>query len=248
MPTNQAQKNKKRILLVDDHPVLRKGLVRLIDSKEDFVVCGEASSATDAMAMIRTLNPDLVIVDIGLPGTSGIELTKTIRAEFPKLPVLILSMHEETLYATRALRAGAMGYIVKQDAIDNIAAALQEAFSGRRYLSPVIATQLQHNGPGNLPALTDDPVSVLTDREFEIFELIGKGREVREISEALGVSPKTVETHRTNIKDKLKLKNARQVARLAVQWLGQRGVSVYILIAMSGTLRHPGSRLNSKLN
>ena len=224
MSAKQAQPNKKRILLVDDHPVLRKGLVRLIDSKDEFVVCGEASTAADAMALIRELEPHLAIVDIGLPGASGIELTKTIRAEFQKLPVLILSMHEEALYATRALRAGAMGYIVKQDAIDNIAEALREALNGRCYLSPVIAAQLQHNGPDKQIHPTDDPVSLLTDREFEIFELIGKGHEVREISHALGVSPKTVETHRTNIKEKLKLKNARQVTRLAVQWLGQRAV------------------------
>ena len=224
MSAKQAQPNKKSVLLVDDHPVLRKGLVRLIDSKEEFVVCGEASTAADAMTLIRELKPDLVIADIGLPGTSGIELTKTIRGEFPKLPVLVLSMHEEGLYATRALRAGAMGYIVKQDAIDNIAVALQEASNGRRYLSPVIAAQLQQNGPEGETPSTDDPVSLLTDREFEIFELIGKGHEVREISNALGLSPKTVETHRTNIKEKLKLKNARQVARLAVQWLGQHAV------------------------
>jgi len=224
MSAKQAQPNKKRILLVDDHPVLRKGLVRLIDSKDEFVVCGEASTAADAMALIRELEPHLAIVDIGLPGASGIELTKTIRAEFQKLPVLILSMHEEAFYATRALRAGAMGYIVKQDAIDNIADALREALNGRCYLSPVIAAQLQHNGPNKPIHPTDDPVSLLTDREFEIFELIGKGHEVREISRALGVSPKTVETHRTNIKEKLKLKNARQVTRLAVQWLGQRGL------------------------
>jgi len=121
MATKPNRHNAKRVLLVDDHPVLRKGLVRLIDSNHEFLVCGEASTAQDAMALIRKLGPDLVIVDIGLPGTSGIELTKTIRAEFRKLPVLILSMHEEALYATRALRAGAMGYIVKQDAIDNIA-------------------------------------------------------------------------------------------------------------------------------
>ena len=224
MSAKQAQPNKKRILLVDDHPVLRKGLVRLIDSKDEFVVCGEASTAVDAMALIRELEPHLAIVDIGLPGASGIELTKTIRAEFQKLPVLILSMHEEAFYATRALRAGAMGYIVKQDAIDNIAEALREALNGRCYLSPVIAAQLQHNGPDKQIHPTDDPVSLLTDREFEIFELIGKGHEIREISHALGVSPKTVETHRTNIKEKLKLKNARQVTRLAVQWLGQRAV------------------------
>ena len=224
MSAKQAQPNKKRILLVDDHPVLRKGLVRLIDSKDEFVVCGEASTAADAMALIRELEPHLAIVDIGLPGASGIELTKTIRAEFQKLPVLILSMHQEAFYATRALRAGAMGYIVKQDAIDNIADALREALNGRCYLSPVIAAQLQHNGPNKPIHPTDDPVSLLTGREFEIFELIGKGHEVREISRALGVSPKTVETHRTNIKEKLKLKNARRVTRLAVQRLGQRAV------------------------
>jgi DNA-binding NarL/FixJ family response regulator len=215
---------KKRVLLVDDHPVLRKGLVRLIDSKDEFEVCGEASSATDAMALIRQINPDLVIVDIGLPGTSGIELTKIIRAEFPKLPVLVLSMHEEALYATRALRAGAMGYIVKQDAIDNITVALQEALAGRRYLSPVISDQLKDKGSESDANAEDDPIARLTDRELEIFELIGKGREIKEISTALGVSPKTVETHRTNIKEKLKLKNARQVARMAVQWLGQQAV------------------------
>jgi DNA-binding NarL/FixJ family response regulator len=173
------------------------------------------------MALIRELRPDLVIVDIGLPGMSGIELTKTIRAEFPELPILILSMHEEALYATRALRAGATGYIVKQDAVDNIAVALRDALKGGRYLSPVIAEQMHNNGPETQPR---DPVTLLTDREFEIFELIGKGREVKEISEALGVSPKTVETHRTNIKEKLKLKNARQVARMAVQWVGQQAV------------------------
>ena len=224
MSAKQAQPNKKRVLLVDDHPVLRKGLARLIDSKEEFAVCGEASTAVDAILLIRELEPDLVIVDIGLPGKSGIELTKTIRAEFQQLPVLILSMHEEALYATRALRAGAMGYIVKQDAIDNIAVAIREALNGRRYLSPIIAAQFQQNGPEGETPSTDDPVSLLTDREFEIFELIGKGHEVREISDALGLSPKTVETHRTNIKEKLKLKNARQVARLAVQWLGQHAV------------------------
>ena len=133
-------------------------------------------------------------------------------------------MHEEALYATRAIRAGAMGYIVKQDAIDNIVSAMHEVLNGGRYLSPVIAAQMQSNGPGGEALPTNDPMALLTDREFEIFELIGKGHEVKEISDSLGVSPKTVETHRTNIKEKLKLKNARQVTRMAVQWLGQQAV------------------------
>ena len=213
--------NRKRIFLVDDHPVLRKGLARLIDSKPGFIVCGEASTAVDAMVAIREVKPDLVVVDIGLPGASGIELTKTIRSEFSNLPILILSMHEEALYATRALRAGAMGYIVKQDAIDNIATALQETLNGKRYLSPGIAEQFQQNGGEEEPRSSHDLVELLTDRELEIFELIGKGRDVREISKALNVSPKTVETHRTNIKEKLKLKNSRQVARVALQWFTQ---------------------------
>ena len=210
--------DRKRVFLVDDHPVLRKGLVRLIDSKPGFMVCGEASTAVDAMTAIREVNPHLVVVDIGLPGTSGIELTKTIRSEFPGVPVLILSMHEEALYATRALRAGALGYIVKQDAIDNITTALQDTLNGKRYLSPGIAEQLQHDGDDDEPRSSHDLVNLLTDRELEIFELIGKGRDVREISKGLNVSPKTVETHRTNIKEKLKLKNSRQVARIALQW------------------------------
>jgi len=210
--------SKKRIFLVDDHPVLRKGLARLIDSKPGFVVCGEASTAVDAMVGIRDLKPDLVVADIGLPGASGIELTKTMRSEFPNIPILILSMHEEGLYATRALRAGAVGYIVKQDAIDNITTALQQTLEGKRYLSTAIAEQFQQNGVEEEPRSSHDLVELLTDRELEIFELIGKGRDVREISKALNVSPKTVETHRTNIKEKLKLKNSRQVARVALQW------------------------------
>jgi DNA-binding NarL/FixJ family response regulator len=217
-PQNGHSKSK-RVLIVDDHPVLRKGLARLIDSKNEFSVCGEAGDAAEALDLIRKLEPDLAIVDISLPGINGIELTKTIRKEFPKLSVLILSVHEEQLYALRALRAGAMGYIVKQDAIENIIAALREVSQGRRYISAVLA------GIATNPdvELGDgaDPAAILSDRELEIFELIGNGHEVREISNALGLSPKTVETHRTNIKDKLKLKNARHVARLAVQWTSE---------------------------
>lgn len=219
MSSKEVESNQKRVLLVDDHPVLRKGLVRLIDSKGEFVVCGEAGSADQAMTLMRELVPDLVIVDIGLPGASGIDLTKTIRSEFPQVPILVLSMHEESLYANRALRAGATGYIVKQDAIENIAGALRDTLAGRRYISPVVASQLKINGGDIEPG--EELTSVLSDRELEIFQLIGRGHEVADISQALKLSPKTVETHRTNIKDKLKLKNARQVARLAVQWVTQ---------------------------
>ena len=218
MASKENQPDAKRILLVDDHPVLRKGLGRMIDSKRDFAVCGEAGNADQAMVLMRELKPDLVIVDIGLPGASGIDLTKTIRAEFQQVPILVLSMHEEALYATRALRAGATGYIVKQDAVENIAAAMTDALAGTRYISPVVGAQMNMNG-NEVGLQADEPTAILSDRELEIFELIGKGHEVADISTALRLSPKTVETHRTNIKEKLKLKNARQVARLAVQWV-----------------------------
>ncbi len=219
--SKRAQDVRKRIVIVDDHPVLRNGLARLIDAKDGFEVCGEAGEAVEAMEMIKKLKPDLAIIDLVLPGESGIALTKRIRTEFPKLPVVVLSMHEEPAYASRALRAGAMGYIVKQDAVDNIVSALEGVLSGNRYLSPAIATgALASIGPHDSES---DPTSVLSDRELEILVLIGKGHEVKEIADRLQLSPKTVETHRTHIKEKLKLKNARQVARFAVQWTDHTG-------------------------
>ena len=218
----QNRRKSKRIVIVDDHPVLRKGLGRIINSNDDFVICGEAGEANEGMALIRRERPDLVIADIGLPGASGIELTKNIRAEFPDMPVLILSMHEESLYAMRALRAGATGYIIKQEAIEKIADALREVLNGRRYLSPAISQQLGANSEEQAGTRSATPIAQLTDRELEILELIGKGREVREIAEQLRLSPKTVETHRTHIKEKLNLKNARGVARFAVQWLAEQ--------------------------
>ncbi len=214
----QDRRESKRIVIVDDHPVLRKGLGRIINSNDGFVVCGEAGEATDGMTLVRKEKPDLVIADIGLPGASGIELTKNIRAEFPRMPVLILSMHEEPLYAERALRAGAMGYIIKREAIEKIADAVRDVLSGRRYVSPAISQQLSAHSKEGAKTL----IAELTDRELEVLELIGKGCEVRDIAKQLGLSPKTVETHRTHIKEKLNLKNARGVARFAVQWLAEQ--------------------------
>jgi len=220
----ETSPQKKRILIVDDHPVLRKGLVRLIESKNGFEVCAEAGDATEAMNFIKKDKPDLAIVDLVLPGESGINLTKQIRANFPEIPVLVLSMHEEALYASRALRAGAMGYIAKQDAIDNIMSALRTIFNGERYVSPGIAqVALANLGTDGSGVDTDDPTRILSDRELEILDLIGKGHEVREIADRLRLSPKTVETHRTHIKEKLKLKNARQVAHFAVRWTEREG-------------------------
>src|SRR5438034_244565 len=214
----------KRIVIVDDHPVFRKGLEALIQSDSCFAVCGEDSNASEAMDVIRKLNPDLAIVDLSLPGANGIELIKNIRAEFPKLPILVLSMHDESLYALRALRAGAEGYVMKHEAMANVIQAIHEVFNGRPYLSPAMAAQVitkfAHRGSQS----EADAVERLSDRELEILELIGKGNEVRQIAKLLHLSPKTVETHRAHIKEKLSLQNARQVARFAVQWVGTRNV------------------------
>src|SRR5437016_6054904 len=212
----------KRIVIVDDHPLFRKGLEELIHSDGAFAVCGEAGNASEAMEVIRKLHPDLVIVDLSLPGANGIELIKNIRAEFPKLPILVLSMHDESLYAVRALRAGADGYVMKHEAMANVIQAIREVFNGRPYLSPAMAAQVitkfaHHHAEGETEA-----VDRLSERNLAILELIGKGNEVRQIGKLLHLSPKTVETHRAHIKDKLDLKNSREVARFALQWLNAR--------------------------
>jgi len=219
-PAAKTQK-AKQIVIVDDHPLFRKGLEQLINSSDDrFRICGEANDAAEGMTVIREIKPDLAIVDLSLPGANGIELIKNIRAEFPKLPVLILSMHDESLYALRALRAGAQGYVMKQEALENVIMAIRAVLAGRPYLSPDMSSKLITNfATGSNQA---NPTDKLSDRELEILELIGKGRDVREIAKALHISAKTVETHRAHIKEKLNLKNARQVTRFAVQWLEGR--------------------------
>jgi DNA-binding NarL/FixJ family response regulator len=214
----------KRIVVVDDHPLFRKGLEQLIHSDGTFAVCGEAGNAAEAMDVIRKLEPDLAIVDLSLPGANGIELIKNIRAEFPTLPILVLSMHDESLYALRALRAGAEGYVMKHEAMINVVQAIHEVFNGRPYLSPAMAAQVITKFAKGHSEGEVDATERLSDRELEILELIGKGNEVRQIGKRLHLSPKTVETHRAHIKEKLQLKNAREVARFAVQWLGARSV------------------------
>ena len=209
---------RAKIVIVDDHPLFRKGLEQLINNSDgDVVVCGEAGNAAEAMSTIRKLKPDLVIVDISLPGANGIELIKNIRSEFDKLPVLTLSMHDDSLYALRALRAGAQGYVMKEEALENVINAIREVLAGRPYLSREMSAKVITHFAGGTNQ--GNPTDKLSDRELEILELIGKGRDVGEIARALHISVKTVETHRAHIKEKLNLKNARQVARFAVQWL-----------------------------
>src|SRR5437867_9619496 len=189
----------KRILIVDDHPLFRKGLEELIQSDDSFAVCGEAGNAAEAMDVIRKLSPELAIVDLSLPGANGIELIKNIRAEFPKLPILVLSLHDESLYAVRALRAGADGYVMKHEAMANVIQAIREVFNGRRYLSRAMAAQVitkfahRHDEGGM------DAVERLRDGELDDLDILGYGYEVRQIAKLLHLSPKTVETHRAHI-------------------------------------------------
>ena len=213
-----------RIVVVDDHPLFRHGLVQLLNSDDGFTVVGEATSAPEALTLVRKLKPDLVIADLGLKGPGGLELTKSLRAEFPKLPVLILSMHDEPTYAVRSLRAGANGYVTKQDALGSVLIAVREVIDGRVYLSPSMASEVISNVVLSKREPGANPTDGLTDRELEILEHIGKGEEVKGIAKELHLSPKTVEAHRARIKEKLKLTNARQVARFAVQWVSAQGL------------------------
>jgi DNA-binding NarL/FixJ family response regulator len=219
---NADKDNLIRIVVVDDHPLFRHGLVQLLNSEKSFSVCGEASSASEAMTVVRRELPSMVIADLGLKGANGLELTKSLRAEFPKMPVLVLSMHDEPTYAVRSLRAGANGYVTKEEALSSVLVAVREVVNGRTYLSPGMASDVISNVVLNKATPGGNPTDQLTDRELEILDRIGKGEEVKAIAKALHLSPKTVETHRAHIKEKLKLSNARQVARFAVQWASAR--------------------------
>jgi len=211
--------NKRGILLVDDHPLFRKGMIQLLGQEPDIEVCAEANSSHAALDAIRRQKFDLAIVDVGLGGgTDGIELTKIIKAEQPELPILVVSMHDEALYAERALRAGARGYVMKREALDSILNAVQSVLSGEIYVSSSMTKRMLFNhlqGGGEARSAVDR----LTDRELEIFQLIGEGRDMHEIARQLHLSKKTVEAHRANIKEKLNLPSAREVVRQAAQWV-----------------------------
>jgi DNA-binding NarL/FixJ family response regulator len=220
---NEAKKNGRRgILVVDDHPLFRKGVVQMLTQESDLEVRAEAESSPTALAALRKISVDLAIIDIGLHGsTNGIELTKSIKAEHPNLPVLILSMHDESLYAERALRAGANGYLMKREALDSVIAAVRTVLDGDIYVSRAMSKRMIAGHVG-ASGQTSSPIEKLTDRELEVLQLIGEGGEVREIAAKLHLSAKTVEAHRAHIKEKLDFKNAREVARFAVQWVEQQ--------------------------
>lgn len=210
---------KKRVMIVDDHPVVRQGLALLIDQQPDLEVCAEADSVGDAFSKFTESSPDLVIIDLSLKDGSGIELIKEIKARNENARMLVSSMHDESLFAERVLRAGAKGYISKQEATGNIVEAARQVLDGRVYLSPRMSDQMLHRLVASGEDADRSPIDSLSDRELEVFEMIGQGLTTRQIASKLDLSPKTVETYRENIKAKLNLPNGTALTRHAVQWL-----------------------------
>jgi DNA-binding NarL/FixJ family response regulator len=208
--------SKCRVFLIDDHPILRQGLALFIDRELDLMVCGEADGATSALQAIRDAIPDFIVLDISLDGPDGLDLLKVLRAEYPNLPVLILSMHDESAYAERALRAGANGYIMKQEATEKVLTAIRQILRGDVYLSDRLTKRmLQQFIHGAVPPR--DPLAKLSDRELEVYRLIGAGHGTRQIADELHVSTKTVESYQAHIKEKLSLRNARELVQHAIE-------------------------------
>src|ERR1700761_9546130 len=208
---------KRTVFIVDDHPLLRQGLALLINRESDLAVCGEAEEAQTAMHALSQYQPDILIVDISLNGPDGLDLLKNIRNSYPGLPVLILSMHDEATYAERALRARANGYIMKQEATEKVLIAVRRILNGEVYLSDRIANKLLHQYISGDSSDMNSRLSALSDRELEVFRLIGEGRSTRQIAEKLHLSIKTVETYQAHIKDKLSLHSGRELVQHAIQ-------------------------------
>ncbi len=214
--TQQFRKNK--VFLVDDHPIVRQGLTLLINQERDLTVCGEAEEMHSALQSIDSTKPDIVVLDISLNGPDGLDLLKHLRSRHPKLPVLMLSMHDESIYAERTLRAGANGYIMKQEATEKVLIALRRILSNEIYVSDRIANNmLRHYVRGDQGAQSS-PVTELSDRELEIFRLIGQGHTTRQIANELHLSVKTVESYQAHIKEKLSLHSARELVQHAIRW------------------------------
>lgn len=219
--------NKIRVAVVEDHTLMREGLTQLINSQPDMVVVVEAGDAAAGLSGILSKQPDLALVDITLPGRNGLELIKDIIAQQPKLPILVISMHDETLYAERALKAGAKGYLMKDAERGTILTALRRIHEGGFYVSDKMAGEIFASFAGKSATKgseTGGPVSKLSDREFEVFEHLGGGLSTNEIAERLGISPKTVEVHRARIREKLDLPNGAALVRYSVRWVETRNL------------------------
>lgn len=204
---------KRRVMIVDDHPIVRQGMRLMIDAEPDLVVCGEAQTEQEARDKVRSLHPDAVTVDLSLEQGDGFNVVRDIRAHFPDVRVLVLSMHDETVYAERLLAEGASGYIMKQAATDQLVEALRTVLRGDTYLSEVVRQRLAQGDQGS-----DEPLSRLSARELQVISLIGRGISSRDIAERLSVSVKTIESHRATIKRKLNLATNAQLVQYAIQW------------------------------
>ena len=219
MPPDEPPAEPTRILVVDDHPIMRAGLAQLIGEEPDLTICCEAADAHGALEAVETLQPDLAIVDITLKDSSGIDLIMDLRVRRPKLPVLVLSMHDEMFYAERALRAGARGYVTKSEVADRIIEAVRKVLAGEVYVSGKVADKMISSMVGGRSDPKAFPIDRLTDRELQVLELIGEGLQTREIAGRLHVSVKTVDAHREHIKRKLDLDGANELVKYAVQWV-----------------------------
>jgi DNA-binding NarL/FixJ family response regulator len=209
---------KARIFIIDDHPLVREWLTNLIDTTPDLVVCGEADNGRVALQLLAAAEPDLAIVDLSLGAGSGIDLIRSVRTMFPKVAIIVLSMHDERVYAERSIRAGARGYIMKRESTKKIVEAIREVLKGNMYLSKELMELFAEKFVSGAPANGAQPVAQLSDRELEVFQLIGQGYETREIAKALNVNIKTVQTYCTRIKDKLKFSTGAELLREAVRW------------------------------
>lgn len=218
-PAPVNRKPKTKVLLVDDHPVLRRGLSQLINQEPDMMVCGEAEDAPKAFEAVGQLEPDVVVVDVSLKGSNGIELLKNLKARYPSLPVLVLSMHDESLYAERALRAGGLGYIMKDEAFEQVLSAIRQVLKGDIFLSEKMKSRMLQQVAFGKGKVVHSPIEKLTDRELEVFRLIGQGHGTRQIAEELHLSVRTVEAYREYIKEKLNLKNATELVQHAFHWV-----------------------------
>ena len=222
LPSFSAVTAQRRVLIVDDHPIVRQGLRRMIEPEPDLVVCGEVQTEREARTAIRALAPDVVIVDISLAQGDGLELVRDVHAQQPELPMLVLSMHDELIYAERLLAAGASGYIMKQAASDQLLIALRQVLAGGTYLSESLAGNLGRSDAAAAGGGSGDPIDRLSNRELQVLSLIGRGMSSREAAEALGLSVKTVETHRQSLKRKLNLATNAQLLQYAINWYASR--------------------------
>lgn len=218
MTSSDSRESRKRIFLVDDHPLVREWLGHLINRQTDLTLCGEAGDASEAMREIRRRAPDAVVVDISLGGSSGIELVTEIKLAFPKIAVLVLSMHEDSTYVERALRAGALGYVAKRETTAKIVAAIRQVLRGQYFLSGPLALAITRKYVERPARAGLSPAERLSNRELEVFEMLGRGFETRRVAEELHISMKTVQAYCARIKEKLQLNSATELLREAILW------------------------------